>query len=153
MAQANEEWHEIAKVTLPERLSLRSIAASNLGNVAESRIRDGYTQEEIEAGANMLDSVERLQQWEPVNPRSVALTMCLEIGWDDDAGADDFNVYVVTNDLRSHFPRRSNAWLFVDVLDWRDVLSSVLNILRKCERSTWEESIVELRKRFDWEYE
>jgi len=153
MVQANEEWLEIAKVPLPERLSLRSIAASNLGNVAESRIRDGYTQEEIEAGANMLDSVERLQQWEPVNPRSVALTICLEIGWDDDTRADDFNVYVVTNDLRPHFPRRSNAWLFVDVFDWKDVLSSLLNILRKCERSTWEESILELRKRFDWEYE
>jgi hypothetical protein len=153
MAQANEKWLEIAKIPLPERLSLRSIAASNLGNVAESRIRDGYTQEEIEAGVDMLDSVERLQQWEPVNPRSIALTMCLAIGWDDNPGADDFNVHVVTNDLRSHLPRRSNAWLFVDVFDWRDVLSSFLNILRKCERSTWEESLVELRKRFAWEHE
>lgn len=153
MARANEEWLEIAKVHLPERLSLRSIDASNLGDLAESRIGVGYTQAEIDAGVDMLDSSECLQQWEPVNPRSVALTICLTIGWDDNAGADDFQVHVVTNDLRSHLPRRSSAWLFVDVFDWRDVLSSFLNILRKCERSTWEETLVELRKRFAWEHE
>lgn len=153
MIKANEEWLEFAKVRLPERLSLRSIAASNLGDLAESRICAGHTQAELDAGVEMLNSVESLQQWEPVNPKSVALTMCLIIGWDDNAGADDFHVHVVTSDLRSRLPRRSGAWLFVDVFDWKDVLSSLLDILRKCERSTWEESLVELRKRFAWEYE
>ncbi|MBC7150858.1 MAG: hypothetical protein H5U22_15840 [Rhizobium sp.] len=152
MARTDGGWLEIAKGPLPQRLSLRSIAASNLDNVAESRLREGYSQEEIKAGVEMLDSVDILQQWKPVNPRSVALTLSLTIGWDDTVGADDFSVHFVTNDLRSHLPRRSGTWLFVDVFDWRDVLSSILDILRKCERSTWDESLVELRKRFDWEY-
>lgn len=101
----------------------------------------------------MLDSVELLEQWEPANPRSVALAMCLTIGWDDDVGADDFRVYVVTSDLRSSLPRRSNAWVYVDVFKWHDVLASLLNILVKCERGTWDDSVRELRRCFDWEYE
>lgn len=101
----------------------------------------------------MLNSVELLEQWKPVNPRSVALGICLAIGWDDDVGADDFNLYVATNDLRPQYHRRSNAWVFVDVFEWHGVLVSLLNILRKCERATWDDSLQELRKRFDWEYE
>jgi hypothetical protein len=153
LARTNEKWLEVAKDSLPSRLSLRSLDASNLGDVAESRIREGYTQEEIDAGTKMLDSVELLEQWKPANPRSVALAMCLAIGWDDDVGADYFRVYVVTNDLRSHLPRRSNAWVYVDVFKWHDVLTSLLNILGKCERGTWDDSVRELRRRFDWEYE
>ncbi|WP_256753798.1 Imm8 family immunity protein [Mesorhizobium sp. Mes31] len=153
MARANEKWLEVAGVPLPDRLSLRSVDASNLGDVAESRIREGYTQEERDSGVKMLDSVELLEQWEPSNPRSVALAMCLAIGWDDDIGTDDFRVYVVTKDLRSHLPLRSTAWVFVDVFEWQSVLASLLNILRKCEHATWDDSVQELRKRFDWEYE
>lgn len=153
MARANEKWLEFAGVPLPDRLCLRSVDASNLGDVAESRIREGYTQEEIDAGVKMLDSVELLEQWEPSNPRSVALAMCLAIGWDDAIRADDFRVYIVTNDLRSHMPRRSTAWVCVDVFEWQSVLASLLNILRKCEHATWDDSLLELRKRFDWEYE
>ncbi|MBB2755313.1 UNVERIFIED_ORG: hypothetical protein GGI57_006056 [Rhizobium aethiopicum] len=154
MARAKEKWLEIANVPVPDRLSLRSVDASNVGgDVAESRIREGYTQEEIGAGVRMLDSVELLEQWNPSNRRSVALAMCLAIGWDDDMGTNDFYVYVVTSDLRSHLPRRSTAWVFVDVFEWQSVLASLLNILRKCERATWDDSVQELRKRFDWEYE
>lgn len=153
MTRTNEKGREVAKVSPLGRLTLRSLDASNLGDVAESRIREGYTQEEIDAGIKILDPVELLEQWEPANPRSVALAMCLAIGWDDDVGADYFRINVVTNDLRSHLPRRSNAWVFVDVFEWHDVLASLLNILGKCERGTWEDSVRELRKRFDWEYE
>ena len=151
LARAKEKWLELAK--MPEHLSLRSVDASNLGDVAESRIREGYTREEIDAGVTMLDSVELLEQWEPSNPRSVALAMCLAIGWDDDTGTNDFRVHVVTNDLRSHLPRRSAAWVYVDVFEWQSVLASLLDVMRKCERATWDDSVQELRKCFDWEYE
>lgn len=154
MARANEKWLEIANVPVPDRLSLRSVDASNVGgDFAESCIRVGYTQEEIDAGVRMLDPAELLQQWKPSNPRSVALSICLAIGWDDDIGTNNFHVHVVTRDLRSRLPRRSTAWVFVDVFEWQSVLASLLNILRKCERATWDDSVQELRKRFDWEYE
>lgn len=153
MARSDEKWLEFAGVPLPNRLSLRSVDASNMDDVSESRIRNGHTLEEICAGAKVPDANTILEQWIPANPRSVALKLCLDIGWDDGPGSDYFYVYVVTNDLRPHLPRRSNAWIFVDVFEWRSVLASLLDILRKCERGTSEDSWRELRKRFDWEYE
>lgn len=153
MRRTNRKGLEVAKVSPIGRLSLRSVDALNLGDVAESQIREGYTHEEIDSGIKILDSIELLEQWEPANPRSVALAICLSIGWDTDAGADDFTFYVVTNDMRSYLPRRSNAWVYVDVFEWSEVLGSIRNILEKCERATWSDSVRELRKRFDWEYE
>ena len=145
---------ETAKIISPRcRLSLRSVDALNLGDLAESRICEGYTRDEIDAGANVLDTGELLEEWAPKNPRSVALALCLSIGWDDDNGTDDFFVYVVTNDLRARLPRLSNAWLYVDVFNWRDILMSLFKILKKCERGTWNDSVEQLRRRFDWEYE
>jgi hypothetical protein len=52
LARANHRWLEFAGVPLPDRLSLLSVDASDLGDVTVSRIREGYTQEEREAGVN-----------------------------------------------------------------------------------------------------
>lgn len=154
MAETSESWLQVAGVPLPERLSLRCVDAANMGDLAESRIRDGYTQREIDAGVRMLDCIEVIEQWQPVNPRSVALRMCLHIGWRDDPGTDHFHLYLVTNDLRSHiYSNRIASFIFVDEFVWPKVLASFLNTIRMCDRTTWEASVEELRKRFDWEYE
>lgn len=137
---------------MPCRLNLQDVFVSDFGDVAESRINAGYTVEEIKSGVTMLTPLETLERWQPVNPRSVALNFGLYIGWDDDIGSDFFDMYVVSNDLRAYFPRCS-AQIYVDAFDWDSLLLSILNILKKCERDTWDASVIELRKRFAWEYE
>jgi hypothetical protein len=143
---------EAAKAAVPCRLNLQYVDASNMGEAAESRINSGYTIEEIKSGVTMLTPLETLEQWQPVNPRSVALSLCLYIGWDDDIGSDYFYLSVVTDDLRPHFPR-SSAQVYVHTFDWDSLLLSILKIIKKCERDTWEASVNELRRRFNWEFE
>jgi hypothetical protein len=143
---------EAAKARVPCRLNLQDVYVTNFGDVAESRINSGYTVEEIKSGVTMLTPLETLEQWQPANPRSVALNFGLHIGWDNDIGSDFFDIYVVSNDLRAYFPR-SSAQIYVDTFDWDSLLLSILNILKKCERDTWDASVNELRKRFKWEYE
>ncbi|MEL6503693.1 MAG: Imm8 family immunity protein [Pseudomonadota bacterium] len=139
----------------PNRISLRGFDAHNVFD-AESRIPEGYTLEEIQSGVKILDAETKLEQWEPVNPRSVALRFWLSIGWDDDLRGEDFCVYVITNDLRdrlSLFSSGKTKVLFCHEFYWPKVLQSIHNILDKCERPTMDESWRELRKRFYWEYE
>jgi hypothetical protein len=143
---------EAVKARLPCRLNLQDVYVTNFGNVAESSINSGYTVEEIKSGVTMLTPLEILDQWQPVNPRSVALSLCLYIGWDDDIGSDYFYLSVVTDDLRPHFPR-SSAQVYVHTFDWDSLLLSILKIIKKCERDTWEASVNELRRRFNWEFE
>lgn len=151
-----EEWLKVADVPLPDRLSLRSVDAWNLGKFPESRITEGFTLDEIRAYAKarvvLPNSVEIIQNWKPENPRSVALGMHLDIGWDDDPGTSLFTAYVVTNDLRACYGRKWRSLMFVDTFEWPRVLAGFLNIMRKCERPTSEESFEKLSSRFDWEY-
>jgi len=143
---------EAVKARLPCRLNLQDVYVTNFGNVAESSINSGYTVEEIKSGVTMLTPLEILDQWQPANPKSVALSFGLYIGWDDDIGSDLFEMYVVSNDLRAYFPHSIDQ-IYVDTFDWNSLLLSILNILKKCERDTWEASVNELRRRFNWEFE
>lgn len=143
---------EAAKASVPCRLNLQYVDASNMGKAAQSQICMGYTLEEIRSGIKTLTALETLEQWQPINPRSVALSLCLHIGWDDHDANNLFYLSVVTDDLRPHFPR-SSAQVYVHTFDWDSLLLSILKIIKKCERDTWEASVDELRKRFDWEYE
>jgi hypothetical protein len=143
---------EAAKASVPRRLNLQYVDASNMGKAAQSQISMGYTLEEIRSGVKTLTALETLEQWQPVNPRSVALSLCLHIGWEDNIGSDYFYLSVVTDDLRPHFPR-SKAKVYVHTFDWDSLLLSILKIIKKCERDTWDASVDELRKRFAWEYE
>jgi hypothetical protein len=138
----------------PNRLTLRGEIALNMGFVAESRVFPGYTVEEMRSRKNALvEEEDELGNWKPQNPRSVALRLILQIGWDDDPGPDDFTVYCITNDLRDAFKINSRATIYCEEFEWPKIKESILNILKKCERATWDESVKQLRKRFDWEYE
>ncbi len=137
----------------PNRLTLRSCDATNLSIGQESVVREGYTFDEFRSGMPVLDAEEILEQWEPANPGSVALYLNLAIGWDNDPGADNFAFRLITNALRDRLRERLRSDIYVEEFDWPSVKQSMLNILRKCERPTWDESLANLRKRFDWEYE
>ncbi|MCV9963454.1 immunity 8 family protein [Pararhizobium sp. BT-229] len=137
----------------PCRLTLRSCDATNILAGQESVIREGYTLDEIRSGMMTLSAEEILEQWEPADPRSVALFLTLAIGWDNDPGADNFAFRLITNALRDRLGKKLGSDIYVEEFDWPSVRHSILNILRKCERPTWDESLANLRKRFDWEYE
>jgi hypothetical protein len=135
------------------RLRLDGVWALNVGDFAESRIRDGYTQEEIASGIEEIDAYDRLESWTPENPRSVALFLELDIGWDDRDWSEYFQVTCVTNDLRGVHDFGHRHVIFCDEFDWPKIKQSLINILKKCERPTWDESADQLRRRFGGEYE
>ncbi len=137
----------------PCRLTLRSCDATNIVAGQESVIREGYTLDEFRSGIATLNTEEILEQWEPVDPRRVALEMTLAIGWDNDSGTNNFAFRLVTNALRERLGKQLRSDIYVEDFNWPSVRQSILNILRKCERPTWDESLVNLRKRFDWEFE
>jgi len=138
----------------PNRLTLRSEIAFNLGPIAESRVFEGYTVEEMRSRKNaVVNEEDELDNWKPQNPRSVALRLILQIGWDDDPGEDDFTVYCITNELRDAFKLNTRSVIYCEEFEWPKIKENILNILKKCERATWHESVKQLRKRFDWEYE
>jgi hypothetical protein len=142
------------------RLRLRGVSARNLGprsrkghSVPESLIREGVTEQEVRSGMKVPDSEKLLEQWQPINPKSFALGLTLAIGWDDEIGSDYFDVYVIANQIGDQINLDGRAVIFVEDFDWPGLKKSLLNILSKCERKTWKESVRELRKRFEWEYD
>ncbi|TIT23495.1 MAG: hypothetical protein E5W70_08215 [Mesorhizobium sp.] len=150
----------MSKIVYPSRLRLRGVTARNLGSrsrkghsVPESLIREGYTEQEIRSGMKVLDSEKILEQWRPPNPKSFALALSLAIGWDDDAGSDYFDVHVIANQIRDQIDLDDRAVIFVEDFDWPSLRKSLHDILSKCERKTWKESVRALRKRFEWEYD
>ncbi|RJT36382.1 hypothetical protein D3227_20020 [Mesorhizobium waimense] len=150
----------MSNIVYPCRLRLRGVSARNLGpgsrsghSVPESLIREGYTEQEIHSGAKVLDSEKILEHWRPINPKSFALGLSLAIGWDKDVGSDYFEVYVIANQLRDQINLDSRAVIFAEDFDWPGLRQSLLNILNKCEGQTWKESVRELRKHFEWEYD
>lgn len=140
-------------VSYLNRLTLRGEVALNLGVIAESRVFEGYTVEEMRSRNIAMVEEENLDNWKPQNPRSVALRLILQIGWDDDPGSNDFDVYCITNDLRDAIKMKSRAVIYCEEFEWSKIKESILNILKKCEGPTWDESVEKLRKKFIWEYE
>ncbi|WP_352496076.1 MULTISPECIES: Imm8 family immunity protein [unclassified Mesorhizobium] len=68
-------------------------------------------------------------------------------------GSDYFEVYVIANQIRDQINLNRRAVIFVEEFDWPSLKQSLLNILDKCEGTTWKESVRALRKRFEWEYD
>ena len=99
----------------PNRLTLRSEIAFNLGPIAESRVFEGYTVEEMRSRKNaVVNEEDELDNWKPQNPRSVALRLILQIGWDDDPGEEDFTVYCITNALRDAFKLNTRSVIYCE---------------------------------------
>ena len=150
----------MSNIVYPCRLRLRGVSARNLGprsrkghSVPESLIREGYTEQEIRSGMKVLDSEKRLEHWRPINPKSFALALSLTIGWDEDVGSDYFEVHVIANQIRDQINLDGRAVIFVEDFDWPGLKQSLFNILGKCEGKTWKDSVRELRKHFEWEYD
>jgi hypothetical protein len=93
-----------------------------------------------------------LESWRPPDPRRVHICLYVVLGWNGAATGDDFVVEVMTRDLRLSSKRGQNT-IYVDEFDGLTIRNSILHIVAKCERDTENESWVELRKRFAWEYE
>ncbi|MER8553071.1 Imm8 family immunity protein [Mesorhizobium sp. M0220] len=150
----------MSNIVYPSRLRLRGVSAGNLGPilknghlVTESLISEGCTEQEIRSGMKIPDSEKILEQWRPTDPKSFALALTLAIGWDEDIGSDYFEVYVIANQIRDQINLNRRAVIFVEEFDWPSLKQSLLNILDKCEGTTWKESVRALRKRFEWEYD
>lgn len=139
-----------AQDLLSSRLSLRDLNVDFLGGPFATGFKNALPKARA---SSLTDYQHFLRSWQPGDPRQVALLLGLQIGWDDEESSDLFYLSVITDELRPQFSRRAEATIFVAVFEWEKVLVSILKIIRKCERRTWDESCNELRKRFEWEYE
>ena len=141
----------IGGVSYPPRLRLRGYDSSD--------VPGGVTQEEIRQGIPIPVADELLDKWSPENPRDVAIELTLEIGWDDDVGSDLFFTAIYTHDaltrMRKTRKRKidTHRCIVVHEYDWPKIKKSILDILSKCERETYIDSIEQLKKYFRWEFE
>jgi len=92
--------------------------------------------------------------------RAVCFLLQLEIGADDAAGADVFDVVIATpeglsekaaEDQGGALSRR--ATIVLRHFAWSKVHLIVSDILRDSQADTWNESLLRLQRYFTWEYE
>lgn len=78
--------------------------------------------------------------------------LLLDIGEVDRDWTEHFSVLVCTPDDR---PRNdpSARFLLVQEYDASAVRAALVRTVKSCERDTWEECLLALRKRFQWEYD
>jgi hypothetical protein len=111
---------------------------------------------EIEDGRDII------AEWQPVDPKDVAIELTIEIGRKV-AGIEEIGTHLFLTAVYTHAAlarmrrkRRSRIdterCIVVHEFDWPKIKRSIENILKKCERDTFDESIHEFGKRFRWEY-
>lgn len=122
----------------------------------------GLTQDEIRQGKPMPDFETLFEQWVPPDPNDVMVHLILFLGWDDDAGSDDFHTTIWTQAAvdrvnrerkrKRERPLNTRRCIIVHQYDWLKIKIGILNVIAKCERATYQESAAELNKHFAWEY-
>ena len=144
----------------PVGIVIAAYDAMNLG-FALSNISEGYTEEELGSGQEILTADQLLETWVPENPESVAIRIILSLSWINKDTSDCFSLCVVTNSLRDIWESEQKsrsakiriATIYCGYYDWPTIKSRIKRMLDECERPTEKESWLELRKRFEWEYE
>lgn len=148
------------QIQKPAGIVIAAYDAMNLG-FALSNISEGYTEEELRSGQEILTADQLLETWVPESPESVAIRITLSLGWINKDTSDCFGLYVVTNSLRDIWESEQKSrsasnritTIYCGYYDWPTIKSRIDRMLYECERPTAKESWLELKKRFEWEYE
>lgn len=101
---------------------------------------------------------EPLSSWMPEALEDCYITIDLHIGMNDsDRSINYFYVKIATPEaLRKRAKRfliSENRMIIIDRFDYKLLLESINNILKKCTRDNWDESCYMLQRYFSWEYE
>lgn len=102
--------------------------------------------------------IENLDSWRPADPDDVAIPIEMEIGPDDDDGADLFQALVAN---KTGFRRYRQAVpgpvacprLFVLRFDWPAVKQRIESIVEECSGPDWPSIVRQWRTYFLWEYD
>ncbi|KLN56938.1 Imm8 family immunity protein [Variovorax paradoxus] len=114
--------------------------------------------------------IDDLRTWHPASPADVYEMLELEIGEAGVPGAHIFQLLLATPEgLGAHHKGEmlkffsamqeraktfvTDALVVVDHYDWNEVRETLVRRVASCERSTWNESLECLRRKFFWEYE
>jgi len=94
------------------------------------------------------------ESWQPDDPWNVDFHIELGIAWDNwDDVFEIFYSRLRTYTLRDRAREREKSIIYMEKFDRTALLENVLHLMAKSERSTWDESLKQLRKHFDWQYE
>lgn len=93
----------------------------------------------------------------PPDPSVVYLPVQLEIGPDNESGADLFDVIVATPrglaNVQAAPVISERALVVVDEFEWASVVATLEQIVQRCEAGTWPQCCERLMRYFRWEYE
>jgi len=113
----------------------------------------------IEIKDYFASDIDDFWSWKPSDPQDVYFALSLNIGPEDEDGADIFEVVIATPlGLVGKARTGSNiiadrAILIVASYDRKEVLEHLGSILSKCASESWVESSQKLQRYFHWEYE
>jgi Immunity protein 8 len=97
--------------------------------------------------------------WSPPDPEFFGMQLTLLIGPSGTNKADNFQYYVCTRKFRDSSNEeikrsiRFSRYEFMDRYDWPTLKKLLNDRVKSCEAATWEESLANLRKKFNWEFE
>lgn len=99
-----------------------------------------------------------LRVWRPPDRLVVAVTLNIDIGMKGRPGHDTFTMRLATPAGLATLPVRDGIvavrpLLVVESFDFTAVWSWLQATVAGCARPTWQESVAELRRFFDWEYD
>ena len=98
-----------------------------------------------------------LKGWNPKSLEEIFISLDLEIGPADDDGINLFYVTLATPEAlrkyRSGPILVEHRTIVIERYNYEDVLKGLNDIVRKCERNTWDECCAVLQRFFQWEYE
>lgn len=114
--------------------------------------------------------IEEVWNWQKTSNESVYFQLEIEVGECGVSGGNLFQLIVATPEgFRVHHVGEAkksflslkainkslgkNSLLIINDYSWERLLERLNQIIKSCEKETWEQSIYELRKNFFWEYE
>lgn len=113
--------------------------------------------------------IDEVWNWQP-SDNNIYFQLSIEIGEKGEAGGNFFELIVTTpqgmekrhvGELKEEYEKSlkgyeglaKNGLLVLDEYSWENLENRLNEIVKSCERDTWQDSINELRKQFFWEYE
>jgi hypothetical protein len=94
-----------------------------------------------------------IENWSPEDPSNVEFWCNLSIGLKGEAGADNFQVHIATNDAVSRIESKEYLVVIPRYDNWTQVLGVLDSIVSQCKDVTWLRISEKLSKHFYWEYE
>lgn len=82
----------------------------------------------------------------------IIFQLTLEIGPSQSGDSDQFQCMVVTPINVDKVPEWSKFLCF-EKYNWRKLRERITGIINECERDSWNQCVVELKKYFNWEFE